>query len=43
MIIIISRGKGIEKYSNHFKKHKCVIILGFRIFVIYDETISEEL
>ena len=41
MIIIISRGKGIEKYKNQFEKHKSIIILGFRIFVIYGDTISD--
>ena len=41
MIIIISRGKGIDKYKKQFEKHRCIVILGFRIFVIYGDTISD--
>ena len=40
MIIIISRGKGIEKYKNQFPKHRSIIIFGFRIFIIYSSDID---
>ena len=39
MIIIISRGKGIEKYKNQFEKHN-IVILGFRIYIIYSSDID---
>ena len=41
MIIIISRGKGIDKYKKQFERHRCIVIFGFRIFVIYGDTISD--
>ena len=41
MIIIISRGKGIHKYKEQFERHKCFVIFGFRIFVIFGNTISD--
>ena len=40
MIIIISRGKGIDKYKKQFEKHRCILIFGFRIFVIYGSDID---
>ena len=40
MIIIISRGKGIDKYKKQFEKHKCIVILGFRIYMIYSSDID---
>ena len=40
MIIIISRGKGIDKYKKQFEKHRCILIFGFRIYVIYGSDID---
>ena len=40
MIIIISRGKGIDKYKKQFERYKCIVILGFRMYVIYGSDID---
>ena len=40
MIIIISRGKGMDKYKKQFERHRCIVIFGFRIFVIYGSDIG---
>ena len=36
MIIVISRGDTLDKYRDQFKKHKRIIILGFKIYILYD-------
>ena len=40
MIIIISRGRAMKTYKNQFEKHRCILIFGFRIYVIYGSDID---
>jgi len=36
MIIVISRGKVLDKYRDQMKEHKVISILGFRIYIVYN-------
>ena len=36
MIVVISRGNTLDKYRDQFKKHRRIIILGFKIYILYD-------
>jgi hypothetical protein len=36
MIVVISRGNVLDKYRDQFKKHRRIIILGFKIYILYD-------
>ena len=36
MIIVIARGNVLDKYRDQMKEHKLLVVLGFRIYIIYN-------
>ena len=37
MIVIITRGDVLDKYRDRMKEHKLIVILGFRIYVMFNK------